>query len=138
VKFDTGNTFLGSSPVAITFSFRRIGNPAGAIKTGIRKASDDSFIPIAEWPAEYTTPGIGPNANLYTVTVEGGGANSYSIVANDKLSIEYSGTATAGIEIAMSATANPTQTSSTQQYTGSYASAANALAATIKTRVVTP
>lgn len=34
-------------------------------------------------------------------------------------------------------TANLTQTATTQQYTGSYASAANALAATIKTRVLT-
>jgi flagellin-like hook-associated protein FlgL len=133
VKFDTGNTFLGSKPVAITFAFRKIGNPLGVIRTGIRKASDDSFILIAEWPAEFSKH----NANgIYTVTAEGG--NTYAIVANDKFSIEYSGSATAGIEIAMNPqTANPTQTSTTQQYTGTYASAANALAATIKTRVLT-
>jgi hypothetical protein len=79
VKFDTGNTFLGSAPIGITFSFRRVGNPKGVIKTGIRKA----------------------------------------VVANDKFSIEYSGSATAGIEIAMNPqAANPTQTATTQQYTG--------------------
>lgn len=134
VKFDTANTFLGSRPQSITFAYRRIGNLTGVIKTGIRKASDDTFIPIAEWPAEYTTPGIGPNANLYIVTAEGG--NSYAMVANDKYSIEYTGTATAGIEILMNPQqANPAGLFTTQQYTGTYASSANALAATIKTQV---
>jgi hypothetical protein len=134
IKFDAGNTFLGSIPIGIIFSFRRIGNPTGVIKTGIRKALDDSFVPIAEFPAEYSRPGSTNNIN--TVTAEG--VNTYSIVANDKFSIEYSGTATNGIEIAMNPqTANPTQTATTQQYTGSYASAANALAATIKTKVLT-
>ena len=132
VKFDTGNTFLGSTPIAITFSFRKIGTPTGVILTGIRKASDDSFIPIADWPAEYIRPGS--HNGVYTVTEEG--YNAYSIAANDKFSIEYAGTATAGIEISISQTANPTQTATTQQYAGSYASAANALAATIKTRVL--
>jgi hypothetical protein len=133
VKFDTGNTFLGSKPVAITFAFRKIGNPLGVIRTGIRKASDDSFILIAEWPAEFSKH----NANgIYTVTAEGG--NTYAIVANDKLSIEYSGSATAGIEIAMNPqVVNPTQTATTQQYAGSYASSANALAATVTTKVLT-
>jgi hypothetical protein len=136
VKFDTGNTYIGSYPIAITFSFRKIGNPTGAIRTGIRKASDESFILIAEWPADYTRPGT--INGIYTVTAEGGNS-SYAIVANDKFSIEYTGTsATNGIEIAMNPqTANPTQTSTTQQYTGTYASAANALAATIKTRMQT-
>jgi hypothetical protein len=134
IKFDTGNTSLGSTPIGITFSFRRVGNPTGPIKTGIRKASDDSFILLSEWPAEYTRPGI--SNGVYTVTVEG--SNTYSVVANDKFSIEYTGTATNGIEILMNPqTANPTQTATTQQYTGSYASAANALAATIRTRVLT-
>jgi hypothetical protein len=134
IKFDTGNTFLGSTPIAITFSFRRVGNPTGIIRTGIRKASDDSFIPIADWPAEYTRPG--PTNGVYTVTVEG--SNTYSVAANDKFSIEYTGSATNGIEILMNPqTANPTQISTTQQYAGSYASAANALAATIRTRVLT-
>jgi hypothetical protein len=82
IKFDTGNTFLGSTPIAITFTYRRVGNPTGVIRTGIRKASDNSFIPIAEWPTEYTTPGTN---GIYTVTVEG--SNTYSIVANDKYSI---------------------------------------------------
>jgi hypothetical protein len=133
IKFDTGNTFLGSVPLSITFSFRKVGNPIGPIKTGIRKASDDSFIPIAEWPAEYIKPG---SANgVYTVTVEG--VNTYAVVANDKYSIEYTGTATAGIEVLMNPqTANPTQTSTTQQYAGSYSNSANALAATVKTRVI--
>jgi hypothetical protein len=59
-------------------------------------------------------------------------------VANDKFSIEYAGTATAGIEILMNPqTANPTQTATTQQYAGSYATSANALAATVKTRTLT-
>jgi hypothetical protein len=76
------------------------------IRTGIRKASDDSFIPVAEWPADYSKP-VGANS-VYTVTAEG--INNYSIVANDKFSIEYSGTATNGIEILMNPqTANPTQ-----------------------------
>jgi hypothetical protein len=136
VKFDTGNAFLGSRPQAITFSYRRIGNPTGVIKTGIRKASDDSFIPISEWPAEYTAPGFGNNSNLYTVRAEGG--NSYAMVANDKISIEYTGTATAGIEILMNPQqANPVSLFTTQQYTGTYASSANALAATIKTKAIT-
>jgi hypothetical protein len=131
VKFDTGNTYLSSFPLAITFTFRKIGNPLGVIRTGIRKASDDSFILIAEWPAEFSKH----NANgIYTVTAEG--TNTYSIVANDKYSIEYSGSATAGIELASSGS-NPTQTATTQQYTGSYASASNALVATIKTKVLT-
>jgi hypothetical protein len=86
IKFDTGNTFIGSIPIAITFSFRRVGNPTGVIRTGIRKASDDSFIPISEWPVEYTKP-LSTNNNIYTVTAEG--SNTYSIVANDKFSIEY-------------------------------------------------
>jgi hypothetical protein len=134
VKFDSGNTFIGSSPQSIRFSFRRIGNPQGVIRTGIRKASDDSFILIAEWPATFSEPG--PANSLYTVTAEGN--NTYSVVVNDKFSIEYSGTATNGIEILMNPlTANPTQTATTQQYAGSYASSANALAATIKTRVLT-
>jgi hypothetical protein len=45
VKFDTGNISLGSTPIAIAFTFRKVGNPTGVIKTGIRKAADDSFIP---------------------------------------------------------------------------------------------
>jgi hypothetical protein len=131
IKFDTGNTSLGSTPIGITFSFRRVGNPTGVIKTGIRKASDDSFIPIADWLAEYTRPGSANNIN--TVTVEG--SNTYSIVANDKFSIEYSGTATAGIEVLMNPQqTNPVAAFTTQQYTRSYATSANALAATIKTR----
>jgi hypothetical protein len=134
LKFDTGNTFLGSTPIAITFSFRKVGNPTGVIRTGIRKASDDSFISIAEWPAEYTRPLASANG-IYTVTAEG--YNAYSVAANDKYSIEYAGTASAGIEILMNPqTANPTQTATTQQYTGSYTNAANALAASIKTRVL--
>jgi hypothetical protein len=133
VKFDTGNTFLGSTPVAITFTFRKIGNPLGAIRTGIRKASDDSFILVSEFPAEYTKPGTN---GVYTVTAEG--SSTYAIVANDKFSIEYTGTASNGIGIAMNPqTANPAQTATTQTYTGTYASAANALAVTIKTKVLT-
>jgi hypothetical protein len=136
IKFDTGNTSLGSIPLSITFSFRRVGNPTGVIKTGIRKASDDSFVLIGEWPAEYIRPGSGSNNNINTVTVEG--SNTYSVAANDKFSIEYSGTATNGIEILMNPqTANPTQAATTQQYAGSYASSANALMATIKTRTLT-
>ena len=85
-------------------SVRKVGNPTGVIKTCIRKASDDSFIPIG---AEYTRPGSANNIN--TVTVEG--SNTYSIVANDKFSFEYSGTASAGIEVLMNPQqANPTQT----------------------------
>jgi hypothetical protein len=135
VKFDTGNTYLGSIPIAITFSYRRIGNPTGVIRTGIRKASDDSFIPIADWPAEYINPGS--HNGVYTVTAAGD--NTYALVANDKFSIEYTGTsATNGIEVLMNPqTANPTQAATTQQYAGSYASSANALAATVKTRVLT-
>jgi hypothetical protein len=93
IKFDTGNTFLGSTPIAIIFSFRKVGNPTGVIRTGIRKASDDSFISIAEWPAEYAKPLASANG-IYTVTAEG--HNAYSVVAGDKFSIENSGTATAG------------------------------------------
>ena len=84
IKFDTGNTYLGSIPIAITFSFRKVGNPTGVIRTGIRKASDDSFIPIADWPAEYTRP----DSAITLVTAEG--YNAYSIASNDKYSIEYS------------------------------------------------
>jgi hypothetical protein len=113
VKFDTGNAFLGSIPIAITFSFRKVGNPTGVIRTRIRKASDDSFIPIADWPAEYDRPGSGSNNNIYTVTAEG--YNAYSIVANDKFSIEYAGTSANGIEILMNPqTANPTQSATKQ------------------------
>jgi hypothetical protein len=73
VKFDTGNTFLNTTPIAITFSFRKIGEPTGVIKMGIRKASDDSFILIAEAPAEFSRNKNG----IYTVTV--GGNNTYSM-----------------------------------------------------------
>jgi hypothetical protein len=59
------------------------------------------------------------------------------IIYESHHSIEYSGTATNGIEILMNPQiANPTQAATTQQYAGSYASSANALAAAIKTRVL--
>lgn len=44
VKIDTGNTNLGTNPREVTINYRRYGNPTGAIKMGIKKASDDSFL----------------------------------------------------------------------------------------------
>lgn len=31
IKFDSGNTFLGTTPIAITFTFRRIGTPQRSV-----------------------------------------------------------------------------------------------------------
>lgn len=53
VKFDTGSGGLGSSPIAVTFKWRKYGNTSlitGLVSVGIRKASDDSFLLIAQWP----------------------------------------------------------------------------------------
>jgi CCR4-NOT transcriptional regulation complex NOT5 subunit len=134
VKFDTGNTSIGSKPVGITFRWRKVGTPTGNIIVVIRKASDDTIAAtLAQWPVDDTRPAT----DVRTAVVQGTNT-TYSVVANDKISIEYTGTATAGIEIAMNPQqANPVSLFTTQQYTGTYASSANALAATIKTRVLT-
>lgn len=53
IRFDTGNTAIGSNPVGITFRWRKVGTPTGNIAVGIRKASDDSIAAtLAQWPID--------------------------------------------------------------------------------------
>jgi hypothetical protein len=140
VKFDTGGAGLGSSPVAITFKWRKYGNPSlisGNISVGIRKASGDTFSLIAEYPVGDYNTSVASDPTIRTAVV--GGSNSYVMVANDKVSIEFPANATNGIEIAVSTTeAYPTGYTS-QKYVAAWANTTSSypLAATIKTQVLT-
>jgi hypothetical protein len=74
VKYDTARVGLGSGPLRITLNYRMLGRPTGVLSIGIRKASDDSFIPLAGGPID--TPGIpmhlegNTNANAIQSTVQ--------------------------------------------------------------------
>jgi hypothetical protein len=121
VKIDTGNTNLGTNPIEVKFNFRTYGVASGLIRVGIRKASDDSFLLIAEHPIEFNQALIGVPQ---TATIRG--ANPYSLVANDKVSIEFPANATSGIELAVSTSeAFPTNTTSQQYSAGSWANTAS-------------
>lgn len=131
VRFDTGNTSIGSKPIEFTFYWKKISiATSGNIAIVIRKASDDTIAAtLAEWPV----PQEQTVNELNTATV--GGVNNYAIVANDLLSIEFP----SGIEIAMNPLqANPVGLFTSRSYNGTtWSSAANAIAGAIKTRVST-
>lgn len=130
VKFDTAGSGLGKIPHAIILAYKVYGKPTGAIRMGIRKASDDSFQLIAEWPIEDT---IREANGIHVVTIQG--HNDYAMVANDKVSIEYPSSATNGLSIA-SAGSNNISGFTSQSHSGStYSNTANALAITINARV---
>ena len=123
-------------------AYKRIGNPSGTLKVGIRSAAGDTFQLIAEHLIEklglpwITTGGGGvPNSIPWiNITVQGG--NEYQMVANDKVSIEFPPDATNTIELACS-TGLPAGFTS-QQYTGSYAPTSSPLALTITSKVLVP
>ena len=146
VKFDTTGIGLGSMPYKISIPYKRIGNPSGTLKVGIRKAAGDTFQLIAEWPIVTqgqpwitTQGGGGPNAVQWiNITVEGG-SNEYQMVANDKLSIEFPPDATNTIEIATNTQVSNPAGFTCQQWTGAaYGNTTNPLAVTIVSKVLVP
>ncbi|MPZ07278.1 MAG: hypothetical protein GEU26_12830 [Nitrososphaeraceae archaeon] len=132
LRFDTGNTSIGSKPIEFIFYWKKISiATSGNIVVCIRKASDDTIAAtLAEWPVEGATQQVN---ELRTATV--GGVNNYAIVANDLLSIEFP----SGIEIAMNLSqANPVGLFTSRSYNGTiWSSTANAIAGKIKTKVTT-
>lgn len=50
IQHNTGGIGIGDIPFRVTVPYRRIGNPPFELRVGIRKAIDDSFTLIAEWP----------------------------------------------------------------------------------------
>jgi hypothetical protein len=122
IQHDTGGDGVGNIPYRVTFHYQRIGNPTGNVSVGIKKASDDSFVLLAEHPVSEPV-----KAGLITVVVEG--SNSYEFVANDKISIEYPPNETDTIELACGTNLPSGFTS--QSYDGSYAATAEPLAAKI-------
>jgi hypothetical protein len=133
VRFDTGNTSIGSKPIEFTFYWKKLNiATSGNIVVCIRKASDDTVAAtLAEWPVEGATWQVN---ELRMATV--GGVNNYAIVANDLLSIEFP----EGIEIAMNPSqANPVGLFTSRSFDGTvWSSTANAIAGKIRTRVETP
>jgi hypothetical protein len=90
------------------------------IRVGIRKALDDSFLLIAEWPVEFNQALIGVQQTAVV-----GGHNPYSIVAGDLISIEFPASSTSSIELPVSTSeAFPTNTVS-QQYVSSWLNTAS-------------
>ena len=142
VKFDSGSAGIGSIPYKIDIPYKRVGNPNGTLKVGIRKAAGDTFQLIAEWPIEKlgqpwitTGGGGGPNAIQFIhISVQGG--NEYAMLANDKISLEFPPDATNTIEIG-TGTGLPAGFTS-QQYTGSYTNTAQPLAISITSKVLVP
>ena len=50
VQHNTGGVGIGNIPYKITFSYRRVGNPSGMLKIGLRKQAGDAFQLISEYP----------------------------------------------------------------------------------------
>ena len=80
----------------------------------------------------------GPNAIQFIhITVQGGN-NDYAMLANDKLSLEYTPDPTNTIEDGISTTQSNPAGFTCQQYTGSYGNTTNPLALTITSEVLVP
>ena len=130
VRFDTGSSGIGKIPNTVVLAYKTYGRPTGIIRMGIRKASDDSFILIAEWPIEI--PATTAGKAYHTVTIEG--HNAYVMVANDKISIEYPSNTLDGLSIA-TADSSPSGFTSQSHNGSTYSNTANALAISINARV---
>ena len=133
IRFDTGNTSIGTKPVEFTFYWRKLTlATSGNIVVCIRKASDDSIAAIlAEVACEGPTYAVNELRTGIAI-----GVNPYTIVTNDFLSIEFP---SGGIEIAMNpSVANPVGLFTSRSYNGTvWSSTANAIAGRIRTQVTT-
>ena len=143
VKFDTAGAGLDSIPYKITIPYKRVGNPQGTLSVGIRKASDDSFVPIAEWPIAqdaklvFVTEPAAPVVPAW-INIRVQGNQTYQMAANDKISLEYTPDDTNTIAIGVSTTESSPSGFTCQAYDdGSYGDTANPLAIRIVSTVLT-
>ena len=142
VKFDTAGVGIGTLPYKIKIPYKRVGNPSGTLRVGIRKAAGDTFQLIAEYHivavgTTWITTGGGPYTPVWNnITIEA--ANEYQMVANDKLSLEYTPDATNTIEIGTSTTQSNPSGFTSQSFTGTYTNTTNPLAISITSRVLSP
>ncbi|SRR5829696_2862032 len=134
VKFDTGSSGLATMPAKITIPYKKIGNPTGFLRVGIRKSAGDTFQLMQEWPinGDYTV-------KQGWINVDVRGANEYQMLANDKVSLEHTPVSNDDtIAMAVSTTQGNPSGFTSQQYTGSYANTTNPLAVNIVSKVLVP
>jgi hypothetical protein len=129
LRADAGNAIIGEKFYEIVFYWRKLTHaPSGNLSIGIRKASDDSFVFVAQHPIPIEQQTSTVAKALVT------GASTYNPVLNDVISIE--GT---GVVIMMNPTvANPNSNFNSRSFNGSvWSSVANAIAGTVKAEVST-
>jgi hypothetical protein len=122
LRADSGNAIIGEKFSEIVFYWRKLAAAnSGNLSIGIRKASDDSFVFVAQHPipVEQLTSGKA----LVT------GRSTYNPVLYDLISIE--GT---GVEIMMNPTvANPNSNFTSRSWNGTvWSNTANAIAASVR------
>jgi hypothetical protein len=119
---------LHASVKSVLIRFSKYGNPTGNIMVGIRKAFDDSLVPIGTWHIQ----SLGPAATEQSFAVRLR-SNTYQMVANDVVSMEYPSSATDGLEISTSTSQeNPSRYTGTQHNGTACANTTNPPAITIK------
>ena len=127
VRFDASASGLGSSVKSVTCILRKYGLPTGNITVGIRKASDDSLVPIRTFPIE-SLPSTSDMSVAFRLRT-----NDYNMVQNDLVTVEFPSNATNGLEIAVNTSVGNPSNYTGRQHNGSvYANTTNPPAIVIK------
>ena len=111
IRFLAGHALLGEAVTEVTVKFRKYGTPTGNATVGIRKSSDGTLVTLGTF-----TPGsFGSGEQTTTISAP---SNSYIMLANDRVTVEFTPGDTNGIELDQDDTAYPANTTS-QEWTGS-------------------
>jgi len=111
VRFNSGAPGLGEAVTEVVVRFRKYGTPSGSATVGIRKNSDSTLVSLGT----FVPNSFGSGEQVATIAAPG---NTYAMLANDRVSLEFPGDDTDGIELDEDTGADPTGFES-QEFSGS-------------------